>query len=357
MRKHIGQQSRILENLDTAVMLFDEHLVLRYVNTAVERLWAAGARQLLGSPADKLFTEGELFLTTLREAQESGDPVTRREITLDLAHGQRVTVDMTVTPMLEGNAGAELLVEVSQVDRMMRISRDDHILQQHQATRDLIRGLAHEVKNPLGGLRGAAQLLERELDDEDLKEYTQVIISEADRLQKLVNRMLGPNTRPHQQLTNVHEVLERVRSVVLAEVQPDLHILRDYDPSIPDLQADREQLIQVFLNIVRNAVEVMHGAGNVTLRTRILRQFTIGHARHRLVARVDVIDNGPGIPEDLKDKIFFPMVTGRAEGTGLGLSIAQSLTQQHGGIIECESAPGQTVFTTLLPISGGEPAK
>ena len=229
---------------------------------------------------------------------------------------------------------------------------------QHQAARAVVRGLAHEIKNPLGGLRGAAQLLERELSDESLKEYTRVIIGEADRLRNLVNRMLGPNTLPQKALINIHHVLERVRSVVLADTPvgalnaaPGVRIIRDYDPSIPDFQADRDQLIQAVLNIVRNAVQAVGDTGDITLRTRIQRQATISQQRYKLAVRIDIVDNGPGIPTDMLENIFYPLVTGRPEGTGLGLSIAQSLINQHQGLIECTSRSGQTIFTLLLPLA------
>ncbi|MBD3619553.1 MAG: PAS domain-containing sensor histidine kinase, partial [Chromatiales bacterium] len=205
-------------------------------------------------------------------------------------------------------------------------------------------------------LRGAAQLLENELDDEELKEYTRIIIGEADRLQNLVDRMLGPNSLPRIREINIHEVLEHVRSLVGVEAPPDVHLVTDYDPSIPPVAGDRDQLIQVVLNLVRNAVHAVGDTGTITLRTRVQRQYTIGQTRHKLVASIDVIDDGPGIPEEIREKVFFPMVSGKAEGTGLGLSIAQSLINQHGGLIEYESRPGRTQFTILLPVEPVPPA-
>ena len=218
--------------------------------------------------------------------------------------------------------------------------------------RSLVRGLAHEIKNPLGGLRGAAQLLERQLPSEELKEFTQVIIGEADRLQNLLDRMLGPNTPPNMRMINIHSVLERVRTLVEAENAslPGIELERDYDPSIPDVYGDAEQLIQVVLNLVRNAIQALGQEGRIVLRTRTQRQVTLGQKVHRLVLRVDIVDNGPGIPEPLQNDIFYPMVTGRADGTGLGLPIAQSVINHHGGLIECASRPGETVFTIYLPL-------
>jgi len=210
--------------------------------------------------------------------------------------------------------------------------------------------LAHEIKNPLGGLRGAAQLLDLELDDPDLKEYTQIIIDESDRLQGLMDKMLGPNKLPDKKALNIHEVLERVRQLVQAESSGNLIIKHDYDPSIPDIHGDKDQLIQAILNIARNAVQAMDGKGNIIFKTRIHRQMSIGRKRYKLAVKCDIIDNGPGIDADMISKIFYPMITGRAEGTGLGLSIAQALINQHNGLIECNSETGNTVFSIFLPV-------
>ena len=259
-------------------------------------------------------------------------------------------MNCTVLPLHHFEARAELLVELHQVDQQLRITREEHLLSQHQATQALIRGLAHEIKNPLGGLRGAAQLLEAELPDPGLREYTRIIIDEADRLQTLMNRMLGPNRMPQPRAVNIHHVLEHVRGLLLAESPGGPRILRDYDPSLPEIRADQDRLVQALLNIARNGVAAAGKDGDLTLRTRALRQFTIGTKRHRLVMRVEVEDNGPGVPEELRDRIFFPMVSGHRGGTGLGLPIAQELINQHGGLIECNSRPGQTQFLVYLPL-------
>lgn len=224
------------------------------------------------------------------------------------------------------------------------------MLDQTQANRLLLRNLAHEIKNPLGGIRGAAQLLEHELDKPGLREYTQVIIKEADRLRTLMEKLLTPQHMPHFSALNIHEVLERVRSVVLAELSSGLRIQRDYDTSLPDLTGDKEQLIQVFLNLVRNAAQAMHGKGEIVLRTRIARQVTLMKKRYPLAVMIQVIDNGPGIPAHLRDKIFYPLVSGRAEGHGLGLTLAQDFISQHRGSIEFDSEPERTCFTVLLPL-------
>lgn len=261
-------------------------------------------------------------------------------------------VDCSVIPF-DGisNDDRGLIVEIQILDRHIRISREERLLTQQNVTRSLVRGLAHEVKNPLGGIRGAAQLLEAELHSEELREYTQIIIGEADRLQVLVDSMLGPNKLPRKQLLNIHDVVERVRSLVLAE-NAHIPIWRDYDPSIPELVADSDQLIQAILNIVKNAEKALADVKDpkITLRTRIARQMTINAKRYRHVAEIQIVDNGPGIPEEMKEKIFFPLVSGTEGGVGVGLSISQTLINKHGGLIECQSQPGNTVFTIWIPL-------
>ena len=343
---------QILDHLSTVVMLLDGDLRLHYINTAGEVLFAASARHLLGQPAAALINcEGGRVRANLGHALETGQPFTEREIQLALPDGREITVDCTVLPLRTPDGdGGRLLVEVRQVDRQLRISREEQLILQQQASRDVVRRLAHEIKNPLGGLRGAAQLLQAELPGQELREYTQVIIEEADRLQALVNRMLGPNKLPAYRSINIHQILERVRQLVAAESGPGVALVRDYDPSIPEITADADQLIQALLNIARNAARAIAGAGTITLRTRVKRQFTIGSIRHRLVAQIQVIDDGPGIASELIEKIFYPMVSGTEDGMGLGLSIAQSLISQHGGLVECWSKPGETVFTVLLPV-------
>lgn len=343
---------RVIENLHTSVLLLDDQLRVRYVNPAAEMLFAISARRIVGARVEDLIGDPEL-IGTLTKVLSSGHPFTEREFSLVRGEGKRMTLDITVIPLSDPDHPRELLVEMSQVDRQLRITREEGILTQSNTTRALIRGLAHEIKNPLGGLRGAAQLLERELAEEELKEYTRIIIDEADRLQGLMNRMLGPNTLPHKRQLNIHEVLERVRQVVRAEAPATVAIVRDYDPSIPEFAADPDQLIQAIMNLVRNAAQAVGHRGVITLRTRALRQYTIGPLRHKLVARVDVLDDGPGIASEVKEGIFLPMVTGRPGGTGLGLPIAQALINANGGLIECDSQPGRTVFTVLLPIDAG----
>ena len=342
----------VLENLTQAVLLFDADLHLLYINPAGEMLFEVSARRILGLHAQDLIPANAEMLEILKTGLTSGFPFTQHEVSVRLPGHRSLTLDCTVNPInLDGNKSRpSLLLELQQIDRHMRISREEQQLAQQQTIRALVRGLAHEIKNPLGGLRGAAQLLERELPDDSLKEYTHIIIGEADRLRNLVNRMLGPNALPHKELINIHQVLEHVRQLMRAEIQGDISFVTDYDPSIPEMMADRDQLIQAVLNIVGNAVQAIGNQGEIILRTRTLRQFTIGHTLHKLVCKVSIIDNGPGIPEDMIESIFYPMVTGRAEGTGLGLSIAQSLINQHDGLIQCESRPGRTSFSLLIPL-------
>lgn len=346
-------QQRILENMHTAVLLLDHNLCLSYINAAGEMLFAISAQRFVGHVIHHTLFEKELA-TALEQVLVTGSPFTERELVLDIGYRQRVTVDLTALPLYEESGQLGLLVEMKQVDRQLRITREEGLMAQSSATRALVRGLAHEIKNPLGGLRGAAQLLERELNNEELKEYTHIIISEADRLQALMNRMLGPSTLPQKRRLNVHEPLERVRQVVSAELPAEVIIKADYDPSIPELYADLDQLIQAIMNLVRNAAQAVGKQGRIILRSRTMRQYTIGHTLYKLVAKVDVIDDGPGIAPEMRENLFLPMVTGRADGTGLGLPIAQSLINANDGLIEWESRPGQTVFTVLLPISSGQ---
>ena len=341
----------ILDNLNGAVALFGPDLRLRYLNPAAEMLFGGSSRQLLGMSFGDLVMPREPIIDQLRSAIDSHHPFSKHEQLIDLFNGKEITADITVTVLHSPFGESEVLFEITPIDRLLRITREDAMVAQQVASRELLRGLAHEIKNPLGGLRGAAQLLERELHSEEQKEYTRVIIDEADRLQKLVNRMLGPSGMPKNRNVSVHELIEYVRNIVVAENNADIALHRDYDPSIPDINGDPDLLIQALLNIVNNARQALGKQGNITIRTRVLRKFTIGQTQHRLVVRIDVIDDGPGIPDDIKDKIFFPMVTGRADGTGLGLSIAQRLVHQHGGLIECQSQPGHTVFSIFLPIN------
>ncbi|AJQ50122.1 MULTISPECIES: nitrogen regulation protein NR(II) [Pseudomonas] len=355
-----AQHRLLLDNLTTATLLLNAELRLEYMNPAAEMLLAVSGQRSHGQFISELFTESTEALSSLRQAVEQAHPFTKREAQLTSLTGQTITVDYAVTPIL--NQGQTLLLlEVHPRDRLLRITKEEAQLSKQETTKMLVRGLAHEIKNPLGGIRGAAQLLARELPEEGLRDYTNVIIEEADRLRNLVDRMLGSNKLPSLAMTNIHEVLERVCSLVDAESQGCITLVRDYDPSLPDVLIDREQMIQAMLNIVRNAMQAISSQnelrlGRITLRSRALRQFTIGHVRHRLVARVEIIDNGPGIPPELQDTLFYPMVSGRPDGTGLGLAITQNIISQHQGLIECESHAGHTAFSIYLPLEQGATA-
>ncbi len=349
----------LLDNLTTATLLLDEQLHLEYMNPAAEMLLAVSGQRSYGQFVTDLFSESPQALASLQLSVKSAHPFNKREAVLTTQSGQTLTVDYAVTPIINHQT-TYLLLEVLPRDRLLRITKEEAQLSKQETTKMLVRGLAHEIKNPLGGIRGAAQLLARELHDAGLKDYTDVIIEESDRLRNLVDRMLGSNKLPSLAETNIHEVLERVCQLVDMETQGRIALLRDYDPSIPNLLIDREQMIQAVLNIVRNAMQALASIssphdGKITLRSRALRQFTIGHTRHRLVCKVEIIDNGPGITPELQQTIFYPMVSGRADGTGLGLAITQNIISQHQGLIECESHPGHTLFSLFLPLEQGAP--
>jgi len=346
--------SELINHLNHSVIITDELCQVVYISPSAEALLAVSGRKAAAFDLASLPTSsGQLFGKYLRDTLKDGQTFTHREMVIELLDQRRsITVDCTLSIMQ--NMQSYLLIEFSSLDRILRIAKEDQLISQQQASREVVRGMAHEIKNPLGGIRGAAQLLERELNNDGQKDFTQIIISEVDRLQSLVDRMLGPNRRPNKAMHNIHDVLEHVIRLVDVETNNSLNFIRDYDPSLPEFMADRDQLIQATLNIVRNAWEAIGKGGQITIKTRSKRRFTIGYNNHRLVLAVYIIDNGAGIPADLIEQIFFPMVTGRSEGTGLGLPIAQGLINQHQGLIECESKPGTTQFTIYLPFITAE---
>jgi len=338
----------LLDNLLTAVILVDSELVVHYVNPAAEQLMGVSARRLLGNRLEQVVEYISLDLERLRACLRMGQGFTDNEVTLVVEEEARL-VEISVVALYE-NREQLALMELRKIDQQKRISQEQQQHAQQLAARDLVRGLAHEIKNPLGGLRGAAQLLEKALPDESLKEYTGIIIAQADRLRNLVDRLLGPQRPGRHQVHNVHSILEQVRRLVELELPPGIRIERDYDPSIPDFEMEPDQLQQAFLNIVRNAVEALGDEGVIKLKTRTVFQITIHGKRYRLAAEIKITDNGPGIPESIRDTLFYPMVTGKDGGTGLGLSIAQNLIDQHKGRIECVSWPGHTEFSIYLPL-------
>ncbi len=335
-----------LDLLATAVVALDDELVVRYANPAAESLFATGAKTLIGQPFLGLFAERAELARSLDEARVTHWDYSAQNVTYARPGRDPLPLSCVVTRI--DASGLALLAELRPIDQQLRQAREERLVQGQQSQRELIRNLAHEIKNPLGGLRGSAQLLEGELKDKpELKEYTQVIIKEADRLQRLMDRMLTPHRAPKIEPVSIHEVLERVRSLVRAEF--GLEIRRDYDPSLPELIGDREQLIQVVLNIARNAVQAK--ARHITFTTRAVRQITILRHRHKLALELQVVDDGPGIAEEIQDRIFDPLVSGREGGSGLGLSLAQTFVQYHQGVIEFESKPGRTTFRILLPLT------
>lgn len=342
-----------LDLLATAVLIVDERQFIRYLNPAAENLLGVSAHHALNRPLASTMGDCTDLVRVLQSALREGYSFTEHDLNLQLL-GHSVSISVTVTP-LDTAPGAAVL-ELCAAGGGSRIARDEQLMARNQASQTLLRQLAHEIRNPLGGIRGAAQLLEAELEASDLKEYTQVIIQETNRLQSLLDRLLAPAKRPVVREVNMHEVLERVRNLLLAEY-PRLDIRRDYDVSLPMLQGDPEQLIQAVLNIARNAAQALEGAGLILLRTRVARQVTLAMKRWKLAVRVDVMDNGPGIPEEMRDQIFFPLVSGREGGSGLGLTLAQTLVQRHEGAIHLDSHPGRTCFSIYLPIRNEEPAR
>ena len=341
------------EKLSVHVAVVDVDGLVRYANAALEQALGVSRRTLVGADFSYFFADPAPLDSALAQASRKEFTQLRFEARVKSLLHDSVAVHVNVS--CEGLSGA-LLVELWPLEQLARQDREERLLDQAQAHQELIRNLAHEIKNPLGGIRGAAQLLSLELKSRELAEYTEVIVHEADRLHSLVDRMLAPHGQPHQVgNVNIHEVCQRVRSLVLAEHPRGLQIAQDYDSSIPEFRGDREQLIQALLNIVQNAAQslALHIASNdacITLKTRVARQVTIGRQRYKLALELHVIDNGLGVPEEIKDQVFYPLVSGRQGGSGLGLSLSQTFVHQHQGLIDFESAPGRTAFRILIPL-------
>ena len=337
----------ILDYLNAAVLLIDHEQNVQYMNSAAEDFFGVSSNQASQFNLDSIQVNGtRRFSDLLSQHAENDSTYTYRGLEM-VFNGSSHHADCSIKPLEQ-----YMLVEVITIDRIMRIAREEDLIQQHLTAREIARGLAHEINNPLGGIRGAAQLLQKEASDDSLSDFTTIIINESDRLQNLMKRMLGPNTKPTIQTLNIHEVLQHVVKLLQAEFESQLHFILDYDPSIPELAADREQLIQAILNIVRNAIQATEAKGTITLRTRPICSYTIGNTFNKLVLKIDIIDDGPGIPAEIMERIFYPMVTSRSEGTGLGLSIAQSIISLHKGLIECHSQPQQNTFHHPAPYGG-----
>ena len=347
-----SERFRAFDQLATLVAVVRVSGEVLFVNAALEDALGQASRSILGTPLPDYFSEPSALVGALADAGRHAFGALRYEASLRRSSGERLPVHVIVARESAG----EIVVELLPLEQQERQEREERHASQAQANKELFRNLAHEVKNPLGGIRGAAQLLEMEMDDDSLREYTQVIIRESDRLQSLVDRLLAPHRSPHLVGdVNIHEVCERVRSVILAEFPRGLSVVRDYDVSLPEFRGDREQLIQALLNLVHNAAQALgeriaEGGAQIVLRTRAVRQATFGNQRYRLALELHVIDNGPGVPDAIKDRVFLPLVSGRDGGSGLGLTLAQTFVQQHHGSIELDSAPGRTDFRILIPL-------
>jgi len=348
---------QLLDTLSTAMLFIDPEFNILHMNTAAEVLLGTSRKKARDKNIFDVFPFYQGIGQQLFMARDEQQVYSERDLEIQLDEKHRITVDCVITPVSDSDVLTDhLVIELYQIDRRLRISREDHLLSQGEGTRGLLRGVAHEVKNPLGGIRGAAQLLASELPGNQYAEYTDVIINEVDRLQNLVDRMLGPRQLPQLRMLNIHEVLEQVRKLIQAEADQRIRIHCDYDPSLPNINADSGMLQQAFLNLARNALQAVQGQDDQELivRTRPERQFTIAGKTHRLLLKIDFIDNGSGIPAELEETIFLPMVTNKAEGTGLGLPIAQTLIQHHGGLIEYDSRAARTCFTVYLPMESSD---
>ncbi|MCG8370554.1 MAG: ATP-binding protein [Proteobacteria bacterium] len=335
--------------MSAGLVLVDDRLLILDLNPAAENVLGISRPRARGQSLLQLVDDEPEMREILARVVATGDHYANEmRLAPSEVHTDERVVDCRVSPV--DIEGAALLVEMTDVTRRTQISRENALLIQHGAGRQMIRQLAHEIKNPLGGIRGAAQLLERQLGDADLREYTDVVISETDRLAGLVDTLLGPGGPPNKQPVNVHELLEYVLRIIDAEDRKRIAIRRDYDPGLPEIDLDRDQMVQAFLNLVRNAATALDGQGTITVRSRAVTNFTIGDTRHRVIASIDIEDDGPGIPQDLQDSVFYPLVTSRPDGTGLGLPAAQELIGRHGGLIEFESRPGRTVFHVRIPL-------
>ncbi|MDC9719698.1 MAG: nitrogen regulation protein NR(II) [Gammaproteobacteria bacterium] len=340
----------LVNHLTTAIVLVNARMEIVALNLAAENLFRVSQHQMQLEPIGNLLSLDPLLKQQLEHSSSHQQSFTSRDTQIQQPNGHTLLVDLTVTAVDEQGS---LALEIQPLERMKRLTQEARMMTQQHASSNLVRNLAHEIKNPLGGIRGAAQLLQRELTP-SLHEFTEIIISEADRLRDLVDRLLGPQRQTQKQACNIHQILDKIDQLLRAEADSQVVLIRDYDPSLPELLIDANQMTQAFLNVGLNALQALlehHiDGGQIRLKTRAVRRFTIGNTCHRLVCCISIIDNGPGIPTDLKEEIFFPLVTHRPQGTGLGLSISQSLVQQHQGLIECNSKKGHTCFNIYLPM-------
>lgn len=345
-----------LNSLKTALILVNNKFEVSFANEAALNLLETGINQIKERPLSEFLVDGSVNQAQIIKAIDNQDDYRETGVQMCFRDGRCTTVDINAN-IISVNGQTTALLEINSIDNQRKITQESQQYAQQVAARDLVRGLAHEIKNPLGGIRGAAQLLEKKLLNAEEKEFTQMIIDQSDRLSNLVDRLLGPNSLPQKRQFNLHQVIEKVQSVIVNDLAFSNQIIRDYDPSIPDLFADPDMLQQAILNIARNACQALQVKNNahneypaITFKTRIERQCVIKGVRHQLSAKLSIIDNGPGIPDNLKDTLFYPMVTSKRNGSGLGLSIAQTLTDYHNGKIEVQSYPGFTEFSFYIPI-------
>ncbi|MFT5221652.1 MAG: two-component system nitrogen regulation sensor histidine kinase GlnL [Gammaproteobacteria bacterium] len=346
------QANQILDTLNASVFLLDKKRCIRYANATAEALFETSALNLSNRDFDSLFSalEPSTILEKIHQQTELTSGLTEREANITFASGKTIVADYSISLLAENDQDKTLLIEIRPLEHQIQLAQQEHNQLQNLAGQQLARGLAHEIKNPLSGIRGAAQLLEKQLANPDLAEYTEVIIAEVDRLDTLINKLLGPVELEQMQPVNILQVLEYIRKIILAAEPERIQIRRDYDPSIPELYADSSLLIQAFLNIARNAVQAIDGEGEITFKTRIDRRITIGRITHPLVIQIDISDNGRGVSEALSETIFLPMITDKAEGSGLGLPITQEIISRHGGTIRMQSNRYGTTFSTVIPI-------
>ena len=338
----------VLGNLSAAILVISDQRKIVFANQSAENLLRESSTQMIGRYLVGLIANGEELDALVNEATTTNKTFTRRKMPFLLPGKDDFIADVTVTPLIEEQ---QTLVEFIPMDRYLRIDRDAAIQEHYDVTRQMVRGLAHEIKNPLGGIKGSAELLARELPNESLREYTNIIIEETNRLTSLLDRMLGPNTPAKKTPTSIHQVLERTAKLIELETEK-VAVIRDYDPSIPELLIDPELMLQAVLNVARNGMQILESTPHpeLTFTTRIERQFTINGKRNKVVVRVEIKDNGPGISPDIQEQLFYPMISRRPGGTGLGLTFAQSIIAQHGGMIEFESEPGDTTFSIIIPL-------
>ncbi len=342
---------KLFDYLNSAILCIDEHHQVCQINSTTEELFQISEKHLIGTPLDAIIINAkETFTRSLNYVVRTNQPITEREAHFGLVNGQQMIVDYTIKPINEPNHQTRYFIEISPISRHIQIAKDEYAHTQTQAAAQLTRGMAHEIKNPLGGIRGAAQLLASEIKQASLKEYTDVIIKETDRLTELLNNMLGPNKALEKQTTNILEILEHIRQVIMAACQKQIVFKRDYDPSIPEFSADKNQLIQAFMNLARNAVQAIERRGTIVFKTRILNQHTIGIHKYPTVLIVSISDDGGGIDSEVANNLFLPMVTSKQGGSGLGLPISQKIIMDHGGIIQCNPSENLTTFNTLIPL-------